>query len=182
MNKKEFLLTAISDAQENIKATDIKLSIVFVIIVAPLMAVEAILNHLSVMQVSCVAMFSVLLIGLFWLVSFIVCLRVLAGFRGSDFSKLELDTTNTFFNPNLFTITKKHIFGWSSPTPTIPQRHWLSSLPSSDEEILTDLSAELYKLTLIRDIKFESTKLIFVCTACWLALGGVFWIITGQVD
>src|SRR5690554_4798539 len=108
MNKKEFLLTAISDAQANIRATDIKLSIVFVIIVAPLMGIEEILSHLSVIQISCVAIFSVLLIGLFWLVSFIVCLRVLAGFRGSDFSKLELDTTKTFFNPSLFTITKKH--------------------------------------------------------------------------
>lgn len=167
-----FLYQSISDTQGTIRAIDVKLGFLFVVIFMPLASLDTIakvikgywgnnfLNLLIIIAASC------------WFLSLWFLFSASSIVRHMDsYVKSPQKINDVFFGGSAKKITMFDIFS-RQPIQSIQTfDEFLKSLPKDDDEISKHLAMDKMKVSYIREVKSSKTSICFILIFIWLSIG-----------
>jgi hypothetical protein len=172
--KIEFLYQSINDTQATIRAIDVKIGFLFVIIFLPLAAIKEIVGGTKVLWASDFHYgFAIIITAVTWLISLLTifsCVKVL-----SNVDKHIKGTVpkNVFYSGGIPTITIKNLLNLKDLRTSHSIDECITELPVADDEIIKQLMSEKIKVSLIREFKGCKAKLCMNLILIWLCLGMV---------
>jgi len=181
----EFLYASINDIQGTIRAVDLKLNVLVVILIIPLgslremIALVARQFHLFGHPLP-KYLFPVVF-GLIWIAALATVLRGLLGVAAPHVFTLKSDPnraqsgSGVFYLPGLFKLPWRTV--WFTDK-RIASRKELLALPGLFQDLVKELRFEQATLAYIRDIKLLRTKVAHVLSIIWIWS----WIISGVVS
>lgn len=184
MNQKkiEFMYQAINDTQGTIRAIDIKLGFLFVVIFMPLSAVtsiccasEKLWNMSGLCDLLCCAT------GFLWIMSVIFLFLGLLPIQNikSRFCGQSNFASDSYYDGGaplvrIFESISIYIFRIRF-SKTLDE--YIDSLPNSESEIIATLAYEKMKISFVRNIKLSRAAACTYFTLAWLSLGSFLTII-----
>lgn len=174
MNEKkiEFLYQSINDTQATIRAIDIKIGFLFVVIFLPLAAIDGISkallalwaspNHFGFISIS---------VGLAWLLSVYFLFKSLSAITDIQKHMIGIIPNDTFFKGGMPSLGMKNLFSLDNVRAEKSVEDYVKNLPGSESELLLELASEKMKVSLIRNVKTLRVKVCTNLTLLWLALG-----------
>lgn len=172
----DFLYHSILDTQATIRAADIKLGVLFAVVLLPVMALSEICEvFTSLIQCSSIFLFIGIAIGLVWLLSFYTLFLGLMSI--SDPSKVVAGNRveGSFYSGNLFDfgVIDRLINCPIKSNVTINELKDL--LPSDDQAVIRELTFEKIKVSYIRDLKSMRVSQCICLVLSWMVSGIVIW-------
>lgn len=176
-HKLTFLYNAVSDVQATIRATDVKLGFLFVIVFAPIAASSVIAQFLSGnLEGYCLVKAAAFVIGLLWALS-VVALFAAVGAVSPPASHVKgAPKTGIYHGAGFFTLGLIDVF-FNFPIKSkysIAEVH--SIVPSEEQGLESELVYELLKVSYIRDVKIYRFMFSLRCTFLWVALATLLMI------
>lgn len=176
----EFLYQSISDTQSTIRAIDVKLGFLFVVVFLPVVAIPKIYEVYQ--QIKIVLIYNLLsfILLVIWGLSLFFLYRALVSIRDPKtvIGYISGDDNCPFYNGDLFSFKVVDVF-FNFPitaNKTIQQK--CSLLPSSQDEIISSLVMENVKIAYIRDLKIKRSTWCMRCTFLCVFLGILVWSLT----
>jgi len=168
----DFLYKSIEDAQNTIRAIDIKVGFLFAISIIPMSSLDKIIstfNCLSSVQ-----------IGFFWVTIFIwgtsifILFKTIVGISSPATHILGFENQKgIFYMPALFKFSWIDRLYNSKVQSKMNIEDMTIDIPKDYDEIIKELTFEKMKLSYIRDIKLERSTSCFYLTFSWIVLGGI---------
>jgi len=163
-----YLYQSVTDIQNTIRAFDVKLGFLFMVIFLPLAGLKDLVPQLQVLIDK--NLYKALLSASF--ISWLFALYFLfLGVRPINNSKESIEgdaPKGTFYAGGLYTFQGIDYF-WNFPIKTNnDMKDFISSLPKNDDDIHKELVFEIHKLAYIRDVKAKRTT---ACIYSILVLG-----------
>ena len=176
MNQKkiEFMYQAINDTQGTIRAIDVKLGFLFVVIFMPLTAVVEISKSISVLWESNYHYgIIVILVALAWLLSvfflFLGLSPILA--VNNHISTIQSPVTEAFFSGGIPFIKRRDSISVKHIRASKTLKEYVESIPDSEDAIINELAYEKMKISFIRNVKSIRTTMCTYATLVWLLFG-----------
>ncbi|WP_370215290.1 hypothetical protein [Idiomarina sp.] len=174
----EFLYQSIADTQATIKAVDVKVGFLFLITFMPLPGLEVIFKASDVLLgVSLWHLLLLVPVLLFWLcalVSLISCTIPIS----KPGSHVRGDKpSGSFYAGFLFRMNFIDNFLNFPIKSEISIGEFKASLPSTEDELISELSFEKMKLAYIRQIKIKRAAFCALMTYGWVIFGVIAWVI-----
>lgn len=175
--KIEFLYQSVQDTQGTIRAIDVKLGFLFVVMLLPIIAIPAI--YIVYLKIQVVLLYKLLCLfsGLVWCMSLFLLFKGLISIKNPKkiIENLNTQTTCSFYDGDLYKFKLIDLF-FNYPivsNKTIEQK--IEEIPSEEDEIIKALIVEKFKLAYIRDVKLKRSSLCILSTFVWVMLGSVLW-------
>lgn len=180
MTREEFTKFAVDDTQATIRALDVKCGAVLVLLLAPFAGfgkVFAVLEGLGppVVWVPVAAVF----LGL-WGLALLCFVRALAP-QGNPADHIDASgATGIYYAGGLYPFPAFHraLFVRQDVCATYTVQEFASKLPTTSDEIVTELAFEQMKLCYIRDVKMRLSRVGFIAAEVWLALGLCIYLVS----
>ncbi|EKN6254911.1 hypothetical protein [Yersinia enterocolitica] len=170
--KIEFLYQSINDTQATIRAIDVKIGFLFVVIFLPLAAIDGISKALLVLWASPNHFGSIsIFVGVVWLLSVYFLFKSLSAITDIQKHMIGVMPDDTFFKGGMPFIGMKHLFSIDDVRAEKSVGDYLKSLPKNEIELLSELASEKMKVSLIRNVKALRVKVCTNLTLLWLAFG-----------
>lgn len=171
-----FLYKSIDDCQNTIRAIDTKMGFLFAVVFLPIVGLEDIQNvFLNISNISRVLFYISILVFILWISSlYMLFITTIAISNPSETIKGE-QPENIFHNSNLYEFKKFHIIANFSSKSKKSIEQNIKCLPSSNDEMVNILMFEKMKLTYIREIKTQRSRLCSTLVFVWLLLGTILW-------
>lgn len=170
--KIEFLYQSINDTQATIRAIDVKIGFLFVVIFLPLAAIDSIYkaflilwssqNHYGALS---------LLVGACWILSVWFLFKSLSAITDIQKHMIGAIPVDTFFKGGMPVVTFRNLLSIDNIRAEMSVETYLKSLPKNEDEILSELASEKMKVSLIRNVKALRVKVCTNLTILWLATG-----------
>ncbi|MFL9593893.1 hypothetical protein ACKC5O_18040 [Aeromonas schubertii] len=174
MNEKkiEFLYQSISDTQATIRATDVKIGFLFVVIFLPLTAVDS-LSKAVIKLWALPYSFSYLCIitACLWLVSVYFLFKSLSPITDIKKHMVGVVPLDTFYMGGMPIVGKKDIFSIGDVRACQDVKTYLDSIPQDECQLLEALASEKMKVSLVRNVKNVRVEVCTNMTLAWLTLG-----------
>ena len=180
--KNEFLYNSITDFQSTIRAIDIKMSFLLVILLIFISKI----NTINTIIISLVCLngkienITYLIIGIlftmFWGIAFISALRVLIPISNPCEHITGGELEGYFYPAFLYKIKWLYAIFYSEAKSSKSIDEYVNMLPKNQDEITKQLAFEQMKLLYILEFKLKRSKLAFYFTTVWVFLGCVIWI------
>lgn len=175
--KIEFLYQSISDTQNTIRAIDMKLGFLFVVVFMPVVSIPDVYEVYQ--KINVVIVYKVLSYALIvtWCMSFFLLYRAVVSIKNPQ-SVIENfcgGDSCSFYNGDLFSFKTVDVF-FNFPinaNKTIGQK--CSMLPNTQDEVIVALVAENIKLAYIRDLKIKRSTWCIVFTFLFVSMGTFIW-------
>lgn len=171
-HKEVFLYQSIVDMQATIRAIDVKIGFLFVIIFLPLSVLDKLLlAGLSLFKGNYLYLYPMLILIVVWMLSVYVLFRgVVAISNPSEHIKGGIPN-GMFFNGSLYSLNFiDNLFNFPiKSSKTIDE--CCESLPIDTEMLLKELMYESMKLSYIRTIKIKRYSFCVKLTLFWIMLG-----------
>lgn len=172
-----YLYQSVSDIQNTIRAIDVKLGFLFVAIFLPVVAVPKI--YLIYNEIKHIAFYDIssLLLLLLWCSSLYFLFKSLVSIKNpvSGIENIEMSNKCSFYNGDLFKLDKIDLF-FNFP---IKSKKTVSikceELPQNEDEIISSLMYESFKLSYIRDLKIARSTICTYCIFLTISLGTLIW-------
>lgn len=176
MDRSEFILAAINDAQATIRSIDVKVTALLAGLLIPLSSLGKIWNHLSHIHSLDHPYFTVLIGALFflaWLIAVFSLVRTVSAIDNP--AKHILNSGHykgIFYGAGLFgfgaldVLLNRPIIKGSTDVASFSKDY-----PASEEEVVSELSFEHMKLIYIREFKLHRFKYSMKIATTWLLLG-----------
>jgi hypothetical protein len=176
--KIEYLYMAIADIQGSIRAIDVKLGFVFVVLVIPLTNLGKIFK--SCMLVYKMHAFLGILIFAFsmsWIIALHTFFMAIAAIKNpvQSISGLK-NVQGTFFGGDVYELFPIHAFINAGLISKYDHSYEVARLPADDKKIIEELVFEKMKLCYIREMKFKRLKWCLGSTMAWISMGGIIWL------
>lgn len=174
MNEKkiEFLYQSINDTQATIRAIDVKIGFLFVVIFLPLAAIENISKALITLWKSPYHFGSVsVIVGIMWLMSVYFLFKSLSAITDIRKHMIGVVPDDNFFQGGMPYLSLWNIFSIGNVRAVKSVDDFLSGLPLDEKSLLSELASEKMKVSLIRNVKTLKVKVCTNLTLLWLALG-----------
>ncbi|MCW0346364.1 hypothetical protein NB703_004457 [Pantoea ananatis] len=168
----EFLYQSINDTQATIRAIDVKIGFLFVIIFLPLTSVEGLSKSVAKLWTSPYHLGALSVItALLWLASVYVLFKSLSPI--TDIKKHMIGTVpaDTFYMGGMPLIGIKDFFNISDIRASQDVQTFLSALPQDEQKLLAELASEKMKVSLIRNVKNLRVNVCTNLTLGWLSVG-----------
>lgn len=172
-----FLYSAITDVQGTIRALDVKVGIVLVLLVVPL-------SKLGEMKTSIYQIWSgnsylgakigpilVIIFLLGWLLGLLFSLRSVVAIDDPSKHISGLKPSGIYYSGDLFNLSLIDVFINRRSFSSKGIKEFLNDLPKDTTRIIEELSYEHIKLTYIRTVKLIRTNCALWATAAYLASG-----------
>lgn len=174
MNEKqiEFLYQSINDTQATIRATDVKIGFLFVVIFLPLTAVGGLSKAVLQLWASpyYFGIMSIVTVIL-WLFSVYVLFKSLAPITDIKKHMIGVIPNDTFYSGGMPVVGMKNFFSIDDVRAIQDVKTYLSAIPQSEQALLEELASEKMKVSLIRNIKNLRVNVCTNLTLGWLTLG-----------
>lgn len=181
--KISFLYKSIEDSQAVVRAVDVKASFLFAVNLLPITALDKIFKIAQDLYNyhNCFSLLIVLVL-LTWLTALYLLFKTVVSISNPAGNiKLGGETedhpSGIFYMPLTFKLSLLDSFIKPSRESLQSLSEKLEALPSSEVEIVKELTFEKMKVAFIRDIKINRLSLCFKCTFLWLLLGSSCWLI-----
>ncbi|MBP2844731.1 hypothetical protein J8655_04405 [Dickeya oryzae] len=174
MNEKkiEFLYQSINDTQATIRAIDVKIGFLFVVIFLPLAAIENISKALLILWASPYHFGAIsVLVGIMWLMSVYFLFKSLSAITDIRKHMIGVVPDDNFFKGGMPYLSLWHIFSIDNVRADKSVDDFLSGLPLDEKGLLLELASEKMKVSLIRNVKALRVKICTNLTLLWLAFG-----------
>jgi hypothetical protein len=169
-NQIEFLYQSIADAQGTIRALDVKIGFLLLIVFSPLFAFDKLGPFMvSVYRESGIQHVLIALITLLWALATIAQFTALAAISNPTTKVVGAAKLGAFFSGNLFTIGLRDIFYNRRMHASFTLDEEVTTLPATEEKIVEELVFEKMKLAYIRSIKMKRFNFAIWSVATWLA-------------
>lgn len=168
----EFLYQSISDTQATIRAIDVKIGFLFVIIFLPLTAIEGICKAIVQLWASPQHFGFILIItAILWCFSVYVLFRSLTPI--TDINKHMIGTIpdDTFYAGGMPIVKINKFFSIGDIRANQDVQSFLSTIPQNEQDLLKELASEKMKISLIRNVKNLRVSVCTNLTLGWLTLG-----------
>jgi hypothetical protein len=175
-NRLLFLYSAVADIQATIRATDVKLGFLFVVIFAPLTAVPVIAQFILINSNNCYVLFPVLVIGLLWLLSFVGLFNAVGALSPPATHVLGDTGTGIYHGSGLFSVGLVDVFFNFPIKSNFSVAEVLNAMPGSDDDLESEMIFELLKVSYIRDVKISRFMFSLKCTFLWIAIAMILMI------
>ncbi|HIF9289535.1 TPA: hypothetical protein ACX6Q0_001509 [Photobacterium damselae] len=176
----EFLYQSISDTQSTIRAIDVKLGFLFVVVFLPVVAIPKIYEVYQ--QIKIVFIYNLLsyILIIIWGLSLFFLYKALVSIRNprSVIKNICGDDNCPFYNGDLFSFKLVDVF-FNFPIAAnrnIDQK--CSLLPNSQDEMISSLMIENVKIAYIRDLKIKRSTWCMFCTFLCVWLGSLIWVLS----
>jgi len=174
--KAAFLETAISDAQATVRAIDVKVGALLILLLAPFANISRVFAHVDKLcNGSSKLAFIVISVVFFgsWLLALIALVMAMGALNNpGDHIVGKKETKGSFYGAGLFPFGFVDVF---LNRPRIKARKdlltFVKDIPESNVEIELELTFEHMKVIYIRDLKSVRLKWGIRLSAVWLALG-----------
>jgi hypothetical protein len=178
--KIQFLYQSIADTQSTIRAIDVKLGFLFVVIFLPVAAISQIFEVYNIISEICLYNFLSLTVLGFYLLSFYFLYKGLISIKPSSAALRQVGvmTENAFYNGDLFSFGFTDVFCNTEKIPNKNLKTKCSELPSNQEQMIESLMFEVIKLTYIRELKLKRSTWCMSCTFLFIFFGAVIWLVT----
>lgn len=174
MNEKriEFLYQSINDTQATIRATDVKIGFLFVIIFMPLTAVDGLSKAVVKLWASPYHFGLVSIItAILWLSSVYVLFKSLTPITNINKHMIGTVPDDTFYKGGMPIVRLKDFFKLDDVRAVQDVQTYLSEIPQCEQNLLEELASEKMKVSLIRNIKNLRVNVCTNLTLGWLTLG-----------
>lgn len=172
----DFLYHSILDTQATIRAADIKLGVLFAVVLLPVVALSEICTVLTnLIQCSLFFLFIGIAIGLFWLLSFYTLFLGLMSISNPSKVVSKDGVEGSFYAGDLFD------FGVIDRLINFPIKSNLTVnelaevLPNDEQAVIRELTFEKIKLSYIRDLKSMRVSQCICLVLSWMITGIVVW-------
>jgi len=170
--KIEFLYQSINDTQATIRALDVKIGFLFVVIFLPLAAIEGISKALVVLWDSPYHFGAVsIVVGVAWLFSVYFLFKSLSAITDINKHMIGIVPEDTFYKGGMPLIGFKNLLSVNDVRADLSVKEYLNKLPKDENELLSELASEKMKVSLIRNVKTFRVKVCTNLTLMWLAFG-----------
>lgn len=168
----EFLYQSINDTQATIRATDVKIGFLFVVIFLPLTSVEGLSKAVAKLWTSPYHLGVVSVItALLWVASVYVLFKSLSPITDIKKHMIGIVPADTFYMGGMPLIGKKDFFSISDVRASQDVQTYLSAIPQDEQKLLEELASEKMKVSLIRNVKNLRVNVCTNLTLGWLTLG-----------
>lgn len=170
----DFLIEAINDAQATIRAIDVKIGTLLVLLLLPFSSLSRIFAHLDkIGSISfSLSLLSFIFIAL-WLLSLFILIRAISAIDNPALHIIATQSpTGAFYRGGLYKL--KFIDSLANREPIRAQVElsaFLASAPTTKQEIEYELAFDHMKVIYIREIKINRLKWAINIAAAWLCLG-----------
>lgn len=174
MNEKkiEFLYQSINDTQETIRAIDVKIGFLFIVIFLPLAAIDGISKALPALWNSPYHFGTIsILTGITWVLSVYFLFKSLSAITNIQKHMIGTIPNDTFFKGGIPKLEIKDVFSINDIRAEKSVEDYLESLPKNENELLLELACEKMKVSLVRNVKALRVKVCTNLTLLWLTLG-----------
>lgn len=178
----EFLYASIEDIQGTIRAVDLKLNVLAVILIIPLGGLKDMLHLIAIkLHIFGDPLPSYLFPGAFasvWIAALATVLRGLLGVAAPRVFTLKSDPNKSQSGSGVFYMTGLFKLPWRSvwfADKSISSRKELPELPDFSQDLIKELRFEQATLAYIRDIKLLRAKVAHILSVMWICS----WIIIG---
>ncbi|HCD1132057.1 TPA: hypothetical protein JD648_RS04580 [Morganella morganii] len=170
--KVEFLYQSINDTQATIRAIDVKVGFLFVVIFLPLAAIDGISKALLELWNSQYHYgFIAICVGCFWLLSVFFLFKSLSAITDIKKHMIGEIPNDTFFKGGMPNLGIRNLFSISDVRAEQSPKEYLDDIPKNEDEILLALAHEKMKVSLIRNVKTLRVNVCTNLTLVWLSLG-----------
>ena len=172
-----YLYQSISDIQSTIRAIDVKLGFLFVAVFLPVVAVPQIYQVYSGIKSIAIYDITSIVVLVFWCLSLYFLFKSLISIKDpvSAISNFEQSEKCSFYNGDLFKLGKFELF-FNNPVESkksISEK--CQELPQDEDEIISSLMYESFKLSYIRDLKIERSAICTCCIFLSISIGSCIW-------
>lgn len=176
--KREFLYQSIADTQATIRAIDVKIGFIFVILFLPLVALKQICSVvLGLVSIAEWFLFPVILVAFFWLAAYFFLFKSVVSIS-SPSSHVEGGLSRGFFyDSSLYSLKLVDGFFNFPIKSRNTLDEYVAMIPSDECDVIRELAFEKMKLTYIRDVKIYRSSLCKKLTLLWVLLGVFLWIV-----
>lgn len=182
--KRDFLYQSISDIQQTIRAIDVKIGFMFVVLLLPLPVLEDIYKCISHYKQSSPTFFIFTIATIIaWLLSFFfLMVSVIALSSPSSHVQGAENLKGTFYESNLYNLKSVDAFINFPIKSNLNISEILTNLPTSEETLLRELAFEKAKLAYIRDIKILRSSYCIYLVPVWLLGGITLWTVSKAIS
>lgn len=176
--KREFLYQSIADTQATIRAIDVKIGFIFVILFLPLAALKQM--YAVVLGLMCITwwfLVPVAIVTVFWVAAYYLLFKSVASISSPSAHVVDGLPRGYFYDSSLYSL--KLIDGFFN----FPIRSndslddYVVMIPSDDYGVIRELAFERMKLIYIRDVKIYRSSLCKKLTFLWMLFGVVLWVV-----
>lgn len=177
----EFLLAAIEDARDVIRAIDTKVAALFFGLSIPLSKLNSIwaISQSGLERTSGIAHLAVaVLIALFslaWLVSLYASLQTLLHIDDPSAHVAGEKPTGIFYSAGIFRASWRDALFSRRQSVRVEFSRFFGALPSTQEAARKELAFELLKLVYVRTLKMKRASVAYYSFYLWLVSGGLIW-------
>lgn len=174
--KINFLYQSISDTQATIRALDVKIGFLFIVIFIPFVELNDIFNiYMEIKNKSnCYSIITSLTI-IFWIASFLSLFSSAVSISDPKKHIKGEKPSGIFFTRDLFNIGFIDNFINLPTSSNLNTDEYAKKIPNNEDDIIKELSFEKMKITYIRDIKIKRSSFCSIMTFCWVSTGGIAW-------
>lgn len=182
--KVNFLYNSIGDTQATIRAIDVKIGFLFVIVMFPLTNIsdifKTVLSVYKLYEYWPPLIITTLIIS--WFVSAYSLLKSLVGISNplnhvSGVNVTGASPNGIFYGGYLFKLGIDNVlYNASKTTSSKTIAEETLNLPQNEDEIIRELILEKIKVTYIREIKMLRAKYCINSIAVWTITGSIIWI------
>jgi hypothetical protein len=179
-NRTEFIVAAIKDTQATIRAIDVKVAALLVVILAPFASISRIfahIQHISDQSPRWIYIFLVVTFLAAWAFALISLVRAIGAIDNPSKHLINTNSvTGSFYAGGLYEFGVLDVFLNRSviKASTDPQ-NFAEKIPTTVAEIESELVFEQMKLAYIRDVKVHRLNWGLQFSSVWFGLGiGIF--------
>jgi len=185
--KINFILNAINDTQNVIRAVDSKIQILFAILAIPTLNIgEIIPAAKSLWNSDCYSFPKQALVMAFygiWILAVYIAFKCLSGI-GSPIGHIKGNKplTGTFYLGDQFNFSFQNCFRNGRVISKNSIDEIITRIPKTKQEILDELTFELTKVVYIRDLKIYRQRWVFRITLIWIIFGGLMFTLQNNIS
>lgn len=175
---REFLYQSIADTQATIRAIDVKIGFVFVVLFLPLAALKQVYAVASVLV--CISGWFVLpvaVVGALWLAAYFVLFKSIVSISSPSSQVLGGLSRGFFYDSDLYLLKLIDAFFNFPIQSSNSLDEYVAKLPVSEVDIVRELAFEEMKLVYIRDVKIYRSSLCKRLTFTWMLFGAILWVV-----
>ena len=172
----EFLYHAIDDTQSTIRAIDIKIGFLFVVIVLPMTKLSSIYSN-CMLLIDCSCWYW-LIVGAFavsWFLAVVTLFTSLVSISDPRKHIPDVSANGCFYDGGLFNFCLFDFFINFPVKSSKTMQDFIFALPCDDDAIVKELAFEKMKLVYIREIKIKRSSFCIKMMFLWIFLGGIVW-------
>jgi hypothetical protein len=168
----EFLYQSIADTQGTIRALDVKIGFLLLIVFSPLFAFDKLGPFLNALYLeSTLQHIFISLIALLWLFAIFVQFMALKAVSNPATKVRGASDLGVFYSGHLYQVGITDAFWDRRIYASATLAEEIDRLPKTEEEIIEELMFEKMKLTYIRSIKLKRINFAVWSIAAWLFVG-----------